>query len=264
MADEVELSIQGEVAFVRLRRPEQLNAMRGIMFDQLRKVAQKLEDHPPQFVVLVGEGQHFCAGLDRDPTDPLLAMFQQHARQRDANGAQQLLSRLRLSFDALARVNCPVIAAVEGKCHGVGLELALVADLRVVAENASLRYDDGRYGVLPGLGGLVRGMRWLGPARMNEAVLTSTPIPVQEARQLGLINRISSSGGALSSALELVQEMRKVAPMTRKQTLLALRAIAKPSQEQLENEVGAAVRTWIAAEWPSALQAVKEGREPSW
>jgi enoyl-CoA hydratase len=264
MADEVELSIQGEVAFVRLRRPEQLNAMRGIMFDQLRKLAQRLEDNPPQFVVLVGEGSHFCAGLDRDPTDPLLAMFQQMARQRDANGAQQLLSRLRLSFDALARVNCPVIAAIEGKCHGVGLELAMVADLRVAAEDVSLCYDDGRYGVLPGLGGLVRGMRWLGPARLTEAVLTAVPLPLQEARQLGLVNRITPKGAALSGALELVHEMRRTGPLTRKQTLLALRAIAKPSQEQLENEVGAAVRTWIAAEWPSALQAVKEGREPSW
>lgn len=264
MAEDVELSLQGGVAFVRLKRPEKQNMLRGATFDQVRKIIQKLDDSPPQFAVISGEGEHFCAGLDREPTDPLISAFMQLSRQREANGAQQMVTRLKLTFDAISRLNCPVIVAIEGDCHGLGMELALAADLRVAAEGSSLRFDDGRYGLLTGLGAISRGMRLLGPARLMEAVMTGGAIPLPDARVIGLVNRLTPRGGALSGALELVQEMRKIAPQARKQTLLALRAMSKTSQELTDIEVGAAVRTWIAAEWPEALRAVKEGREPSW
>ncbi|MEQ1505092.1 MAG: enoyl-CoA hydratase/isomerase family protein, partial [Myxococcota bacterium] len=148
MADEVELSVQGEVALIQLRRPSHGNALRGPMFDTIRKLGLKLADAPPRYVVLAGEGSDFCAGLDADPADPLYQSFEPMIRSRDAHRAQELVSRVRSAFDTLGRLPCPVIAAIEGRCHGPGLELALVADLRIGSSAATYRLADGRAGLL--------------------------------------------------------------------------------------------------------------------
>lgn len=265
MGDEVELSIQGDVALVQLRRPQHGNALRGGTFDVLRKLALKLSDSPPRFVVLSGEGSDFCVGLDRDSADPLYATFEQFVRQRDAHRAQEIVTRLRGSIDAFSRLPCPVIAAVEGRCHGAGLELALIADLRVAAEGATFRFAEGHHGLVSGLGGLVRGTALLGPGRAMDLVLTGREVDVAEARQLGLISRRVPTGSALSSALEVVQELRRTPGTARTQALLALRAIHhRLAAELFEQESQAAARTWISTDWKLAHDAVRQGKEPSW
>lgn len=264
MADDVELSIQGEVALVRLCRPAKGNALRGAIFDTLRKLALKLADSPPRYVVLTGEGPDFCVGLDRDPADPMYVMFEQMVRQRDAHRAQETVTRIRGSFDVFARLPCPVIAAIEGRCHGAGLEFAMVADFRVVARGASLRFVEGHHGLVSGLGGLVRASTLIGPVRSMDLVLSGTPIDGEEARRIGLASRVAPDGGTLSSALELVQELRRTPTIARTQALLALRSIHhRLAADLFEQESQAAARTWIANDWQQALQAVGQGKDPS-
>jgi enoyl-CoA hydratase/carnithine racemase len=265
MADDVELSIHGEVAMVQLRRPFRGNALRGTMFDQLRKIALKLSDAPPKFVVLAGEGSDFCTGLDRDPADPLYQAFEPMVRGRDAFRTQELIARLRGTFDAIGRLPCPVIAAVEGRCLGAGFELALVADVRIASETAVFQFNDAAWGLVTGLGGLTRATLLLGGGRATDRVLTGRPIDHEEALTLGLVTRVAPGGSALSAALELVHELRRSAPGARTQGLLALRAIqSRGLGEMLEQESQAAARTWIQGEWQAALKAAKDLPEPSW
>jgi enoyl-CoA hydratase/carnithine racemase len=255
MADDVELSVSGEVATILLRRPTLGNALRGAMFDQLRKIGLKLTDNPPRFVVIGGEGPDFCVGLDRDRADSLYQQFEPVVRSRDAFRTQELLTRLRSSFDLLGRAPCPIVAAIEGRCAGAGLELALVADVRVVAEDAVLAFDDVQHGLVTGLGGLVRAVNAVGGARTMERVLTGRPITAAEALELGLASRVAPKGGAMSAALELVQEMRRGSTIARTQALLAVRAIqGRLANDLLEQESQAAARTWIAPDWQNALQ----------
>jgi enoyl-CoA hydratase len=265
MAQDVELSMHGEVAMIQLRRPFRGNALRGTMFDQLRKITLKLADSPPAYVVITGEGQDFCVGLERDPEDPLYRSLEPIVRARDAFRVQELLTSMRSPFDGLSRLPCPVLCAIEGRCHGAGLELALATDLRICGESASLRFEDAAWGLLTGLGGLTRAMQLLGPSVALDHLLTTRPIPVDEGLQLGLVSRVSPSGGSLSAALEVVHDLRRASPIARTQALLAMRAIqSKALPEMLQHEVQAAARTWIGSDWPAALKAAKEGREPTW
>ena len=265
MAEEVELSIQGEVALLQLRRPDHGNALRGTMFDALRRIGLRLSDAPPRYVVLTGEGADFCAGLSDDPNDPLWQLFDPMVRGRDAHRAQELVVRMRASFEALARLPCPVIAAVEGRCHGAGLDLALVADLRIASSAATFAFSEGRRGVVTGFGGLARATVLIGAGKTAELALLGETIGAEEAQRLGLVTRIVADGSALSSALEVVAAMRHTSPTARLQTLLALRSMSsRVHHDHLDAETQAAARTWIATDWQEALKALGEGREPSW
>ncbi len=265
MGDEVELSIQGEVAFVQLRRPQHGNAFRGPMFDQLRKIALRLQDVPPRFLVLSGEGDDFCRGLVLDGSDPLYSMLEPMVRSRDAYRVQEVVSRLRGAFEAIARLPCPVIAAIEGRCHGVGLDLALVADFRVASELSTFAMPGPRWGVLTGLGGLTRLTLLMGQARTNHFVLTGTEIDAPQALAAGILSNIVPAGSARAACLDLVAELRRANPTARLQGLLATRGIQnRLASELFEHEVQAAARTWITGDWQQGLQAVGAGEEPSW
>jgi enoyl-CoA hydratase/carnithine racemase len=265
MPEEVELSVSGEVATVLLRRPAKGNALSGAMFDQLRKIGLRLTDTPPRFVVVTGEGPDFCVGLERDSSDSLYQSLDTVVKTRDGFRMQELLVRLRASFDLLGRVPCPVIAAIEGRCLGAGLELALTADVRVIAEDATLAFDDARYGLVTGLGGVVRAVGALGSARTLDRLLTGRPFPAREAESLGLAARVVPPGSALAGAKAMIDEMRRASPVARTQGLLAVRGVsARLASELLEQETQTAARTWIAPDWQAALQANKDKREPSW
>lgn len=258
MNEDVALSIEGEVAMVQLRRPDQGNALRGSTFEILRKIGLRLADSPPRFVILHGEGADFCTGLDTHLEDPLYTLFEPVVRNKDAYRAQEFVTRIRGTLDVISRVGCPVIAAIEGRCHGAGLELALAADLRVCSNDATFRIADTRIGLVTGLGGLTRLSTLVGPSRATDLVLTGAEVDAREAKALGLVNRTCPAGSALTTALDLVHEMRRGTNTARLQALLALRHIQQQRAADLvEHESQAGARTWIAAEW-QALLAHKE------
>ncbi|HHO52187.1 MAG TPA: enoyl-CoA hydratase/isomerase family protein [Deltaproteobacteria bacterium] len=265
MADDVQLSVQGGVAFIQLNRPSTGNAILGPMFDSLRKIVLKLADAPPQFLVLSGEGADFCTGLELEAGDPLYGMLESMMSSRDAYRVQELITRLRGTFDAMGRLPCPIIAAIEGTCHGAGLELALIADLRIASDEATFALPGVRSGLLTGLGGLVQLSLLVGPARAAALTLTGSTLDASEAMSLGLVSRLCPPGMARAGALDLVAEMQRTSPTARRQTLLAHRAIRQKMAEGLfEHESQCAARTWISGEWQQGLSARRSGREPSW
>lgn len=250
MADDLELSIQGEIALLQLRRTAHGNALRGATFDQLRKSALRLTDAPPRFVVLHGEGADFCVGLEADPSDALYEAFRGPAAAKDAYRTQEIVGRIRSALDALGRLPCPVVAAIEGRCHGAGLALALVADLRVATTAATFRFAEAQSGLVTGFGGLTRLTMLLGASRATDLALTGAELDARTAATIGLADRICPPGSALTTALDVVQEMRRASPVARQQALVAIRAIRNATAESVaEHETQAAARTWIASEW---------------
>jgi enoyl-CoA hydratase/carnithine racemase len=248
--DDVELSIQGEMAFVRLRRPDQGNALRGVTFDALRKVGLRLQDTPPRYVLITAEGADFCTGLDPDPQDPLYALFEPVARSRDAHRAAEIVGRLRSSLETLSRLPCPVIAAIEGRCWGAGLALALVADLRIAASDATFCAGETHRGVLEGLGTLTRLAVSTGPARALDLTLTRRVVTAQEFAAMGLVSRVVAPGEAMSQAIELAHELKRQGTAARQQTLLTLRSMLVRLEKELGPlETEGAARAWVSGEF---------------
>jgi len=221
---------------------------------QMRKIVVRLGDRPPDLVVLTAEGDDFSIGLPSQRDEPLYDAFEKLIPQRDAFRAQELIKRLRSSIDAWGRLPCPIVAVVRGRCEGAGLALALAADFRVGAEDASLSVPDVQRGLISGLGTLSRLAVLLGTSRTMTAVLTRASWTGTQAHQLGLFTRVTPVRDVDAAAEVLVAELMDTPSHTRQQGLLTLRTLQDGLvRATIEAETEAAARTWIRGEWVEHL-----------
>jgi enoyl-CoA hydratase len=117
------------------------------------------------------------------------------------------------TYDRLARLTKPSIAAVNGLAFGGGLELALACDLRVVARGARLGVPEIKLGLLPGAGGTQRLARLLPAAVTKHMLMTGDPISAEEAHRLGLVNEVVDDGTALAAAERLAERLATGPPL---------------------------------------------------
>ena len=196
--DSVLVESDGPVFVVTMNRPERRNAVDGPMAAALRDAFVRFErDDTLRVAVLCGAGGHFCAGADlRSMSDPA------RRNELDPDGAgtgPMGPSRLALTK--------PVIAAVSGYAVAGGLELALIADLRVVERDATFGVFCRRWGVPLIDGGTVRLPRIVGMGRALDLILTGRPVGADEALAMGLASRVVATGEARAAAIALAREI---------------------------------------------------------
>uniref|UniRef100_UPI0037E7FF60 enoyl-CoA hydratase EchA19 n=1 Tax=Semicossyphus pulcher TaxID=241346 RepID=UPI0037E7FF60 len=190
---------RGCVVTVGINRPEVRNAVNQ---ETARRLLEELEafDSDPDLnvAVLHGKGGNFCAGYDLKELANHTASLKLEQDVTKGPGPMGP-SRLQLSK--------PLIAAVGGFAVAGGLELALLADLRVVEESAVMGVFCRRFGVPLIDGGTVRLPHVIGLSRALDLILTGRPIGAQEALAYGLANRVVPDGQALQAALQLAEEI---------------------------------------------------------
>jgi 3-hydroxypropionyl-coenzyme A dehydratase len=179
----IQLEPQGEIALLRINRPEALNAMNIDVISELSRTVDIVgTDEGIKVVIITGAGEKsFCAGADISymmNIDPITA-------EKYASSAQSVLNKIE-------RLEKPVIAAVNGYALGGGCELAMVCDIRIASSNAKMGQPEVTIGIPPGWGGTQRLMRLVGPAKAKELVFTGRMISAEEALQLGLVNSVIS------------------------------------------------------------------------
>ena len=179
----IQLEPQGEIALVRINRPEALNAMNIDVVSELSRTMDIVgADESIKVVIITGAGEKsFCAGADISymvNIDPITA-------EKYASSAQSVLNKIE-------RLDKPVIGAVNGYALGGGCELAMVCDIRIASSNAKLGQPEVTIGIPPGWGGTQRLMRLVGPAKAKELVFTGKMVSAEEAFQLGLVNSVIS------------------------------------------------------------------------
>jgi len=204
---------EGPVCRITLNRPDRRNAVHRPMATALRLAFERFEaDAALRVAVLHGVGGHFCAGAD-------LAAVADPALRNELDpqgGAHAPMGPTRMALSK------PLIAAIEGYAVAGGLELALLADLRVADADATLGVFCRRWGVPLIDGGTVRLPRIVGMGRALDLILTGRPVGADEALAMGLVNRVVPCGGALQAALRLAHELAAFP----QQCLLADRASA--------------------------------------
>lgn len=252
MAD-VQLTMEGDVAFVQIASNRPGNPITGGMFDELRKMSVRLGDSPPSFVVLCSPGPDFSTGLALEPGDSLLTAISGMLQNRDAYRVGELVAQLQGAFAAIGRLPCPILAAVEGRCLGAGFEFALNADVIVGSRDSTYGLPGVRDGVVTGLGGLSRLHLALDPPAAQLHAMLGAPLTAEQALQHGLISRTCDPGSALTAVLDIIAELRKVSVPARLQTLLVLREMLDVQMAPLlDKERSAAARTWITGDWKRA------------
>ena len=179
----IQLEPQGEIALLRINRPEALNAMNiDVIAELSRSVDIVGADESIKVVIITGTGEKsFCAGADISymvNIDPITA-------EKYASSAQSVLNKIE-------HLEKPVIGAINGYALGGGCELAMVCDIRIASNNAKLGQPEVTIGIPPGWGGTQRLLRLVGPAKAKELVFTGRMVSAEEAFQLGLVNNVIS------------------------------------------------------------------------
>jgi enoyl-CoA hydratase len=196
--------LDGGIAVLRLQHGK-VNALSVEVLTQLDHLASGLAEELPRAVVVTGGERVFAAGADitqfvRDPDAEPLELAPPE-RVGEIGGA------FLRALNAVAALQCPTIAAVEGVALGGGCELALACDFRVAAEGARFGQPEILLGIIPGGGGTQRLARLVGVSRAKDLVFSGRAVELEEARSIGLVDRTAPKGGALDVAIGWAREL---------------------------------------------------------
>lgn len=202
------LEIEEGVALLKVNRPPALNALNTDVLLELISAFQELDNNEKvRVIILSGEGKAFVAGAD---IKEMLPMNPVEARKHSETG--------HTLMNLMEKVEKPIIAAVKGFALGGGMELAMACDFIFASENAKFGQPEINLGLIPGFGGTQRLARLIGKARAKELIFTGGMISAQEAKELGIVNRIFSPE-------ELLTEVKKVAALIASKGALSLRLV---------------------------------------
>jgi len=223
MEQRVTVTIEGGVADVRLSRPDKINALDGAMFAAIVDTGEKLkEDRSVRAVVLSGEGRGFCAGLDfgsfqamaGDGGDGGAGDGERPREERSTRGIADTDGRIthlgQQSAYVWQELEVPVIAAVHGVALGGGCQIALGADIRIVAPDARFSVLEIRWGLIPDMTGTAMLPLLVGLDVAKELTFTGRMVSGEEAVRIGLATRVSNT--PLDDALALAREIAAKSP----------------------------------------------------
>jgi enoyl-CoA hydratase/carnithine racemase len=268
MSDRVSCSIQDGVADVRLTRPEKRNAIDLAMLESLIAAGEALHrDSTVRAVVLSGEGRSFCAGLDISVFQGLGGKngvgggsFADAALARHPGGIASVAQR---SVTVWTTLPVPVIAAVHGHALGGGLQLALGADIRIVAPDAQLAVLEMRWGLIPDMSGSQMLPELVGRDVAKELTFTGRIVSGEEAHRLGLATRLSET--PREDALALAQEIATKSPSALRGAKALLDMAGRASiEEGLVAEQEMQRRLIGSADQVEAIMSYLESRTPRW
>jgi enoyl-CoA hydratase/carnithine racemase len=195
MGELVEYRREGGVAVIRLNRPP-VNALSEELSADLLAAFTRAQDPEVRAVVVTGH-PHFAAGAD-------IKGFQASFEAGTDDHMASSLVRAVAVLDQLAK---PTIAAINGFALGGGLELAMGADFRFLAEDAKLGQPEIRLGLIPGAGGTQRLPRLVGFQRAKEMVMSGRQVGAEEALRIGLADRVYAGDQLMEETMKAAAEL---------------------------------------------------------
>lgn len=245
------------IATVVMNRPERLNALNNELAIAVNEAFGRLaQDSRVNVVVLTGAGRAFCAGGD------LAAL----GKSRQAGTIQDVEPLLRAGMQMVLKMRAmpqPVIAAVNGVAAGAGMNIALAADIRIAAEEATFGQTFAKVGLFPDYGGTFFLPELVGAAKASELFYTGDLIDAKTALQIGLVNQVVP-------AAQLEETVKTLALKIARGPALAIRAVKRTlfaSQEKelalaLENEVREQMRCFLSEDCSEGIRSFFEKRPP--
>jgi enoyl-CoA hydratase len=248
----VELTKLGNLALLRLNRPESLNALSFAILREISSALTEVSTWQIRGLIITGAGEKsFCAGADIKELRgrPLID------QKRGAEFGQR-------TFVQVARLPFPSIAAINGFAFGGGLELALACTFRLATPNAKLGLPEIKLGLIPGYGGTQRLARLIGEARALEMILLGRSVNADEAERFGLINRVVT-GDAVEAATRFAEEFSSYSMLALQFAREAVtRALDVPIDEGLKIEADLSTLAYRTADAEEGMAAFMEKRKP--
>lgn len=235
---------------ITLNRPEKRNALNQSMLNALDRTFSEVEaDKEIRTVMLRGEGQSFCSGIDL-----------REIREMGGSGVtfEQVLHRIET-------LPVPVIAAIHGATLTGGLVLTLACDLRIATESARLGMTPARIGYLPSYAIFRRFVEIVGPAATAEIMYLADPLDGTRARDIGLVHRVVPDGKLEQAGTEWAEKIAGNAPLSVRAMKTAIKRVISTAFEVEHadiDEMGNRVRSSNDAK--EGIRAFLEKRKPVW
>lgn len=239
------------VLLVTLDRPEARNAVNAALAEGVSAAMDRLDADPDLRVgILTGAGGTFCAGAD-------LKAFVRG--ERPYAGRRGFAGLVELPPEK------PLIAAVEGYALAGGCEIVLACDLVVAAETAVLGITEVRRGLVAAGGGLLRLPERIPYHLAMELALTGAHVPAPRMAELGLVNRLVPTGGALDAALALAGEITANGPLAvRTSKRIVVETLGRPAAEKWSRQQELVAPIATSADAREGATAFAEKRPPVW
>ena len=257
MTNSLEVETDGRLRLLRLNRPERKNALTG---ELLRSIASAIRDAARDddvwALALTGNGDAFCSGLDLAADDS----DQDGADQDDGADAAD-------NFANVMRVECekPILAGINGVAVGIGVSLAMAADIRIAAPSARFHPGYARVATSPDGGATVTISQALGYEGAMRFFLEQRMVSATEARERGLVGEVTESDAEFEARfLDYGQMLAGIAPIAAQQTKRLVSRVTTPADlpAHLEEEIRLALRGLSSNDAREAIRAMATKEPP--
>jgi enoyl-CoA hydratase/carnithine racemase len=246
---------RGAVRHVVMRRAEKRNALNGELIGGLAEAFEEAAvDDSVRVVVIRGDGPMFSSGMD-------LAGLRELSENPET--LRQFRRPILHAWNLLEEMTKPTICQIHGACLGGAFELALAADMRVMAEDAVAGIMEVRVGLLPDVGGCSRLPSVVGLGLAKELIMTGSVIDGHEAHRIGFANRIAPADELDAATEALANELLACAPMAVGLAKRVMDSAAKPAlATTLEQEVTAQAQLAATEDFAEGTRAFFDKRDP--
>lgn len=250
MADEITYETDGHIGVLTLNRPDVHNALNRAAYDGLERTVRECTD---RVLIITGAGRSFCSGDD----------VKEIMGGGAATEPKVVPPRTTPAADALLHTDVPVIAAVNGPAVGWGMELALLADIRVASTRAKFGELFVKRGLCSDVAGIGRLAQLVGREAAAELLLTGDVIDAEAARALGLVRHIAEPDALLDTAHALAERIAGNPPLAVRKLKAGLRRALDPDWAELGVWVSESLTELFATEdHREGVRAFIEKREP--
>lgn len=212
-------SLDNGIANVRLNRPAKHNAINDSLILELEQLFDTLTDDV-RVIVLTGEGDNFCAGLD--------------LAEHQAREPFEVVKHSRMwhrVFSKMEQCGVPIVAVLRGAVIGGGLELAATAHVRIAEDSTYFRLPEGRHGIFVGGGASVRVARIISPGRMADMMLTGRTLDADEGERQGLAHYRVGNGEGEAKAQQLAESIAQNSAISNWAMVTAIGRIANMASD---------------------------------
>jgi enoyl-CoA hydratase len=246
---------KGQIRFITINRPSQLNALNKETIEELHHALGDADaDRNTGVIILTGSGEKsFVAGAD----------IKEFADFSIAQGGELAMNGQKILFSFIENMTTPVIAAVNGFALGGGLELAMASHIRVASSNARMGLPEVSLGVIPGYGGTQRLAQLVGRGKANEMVFTAGMIKADEALTWGLVNYVVEPEELLAKAEEIALKILNNSATAIASAIRAINANFEDGVNGYETEIEEFGKCFGTADFKEGTGAFLEKRKPN-
>jgi enoyl-CoA hydratase len=247
-------SLENGIFTITINRPDKLNALNKTVIEELSTALDEVYNKKEiKCAIITGAGQKaFVAGAD---ITEFLTL--------DASGGAALAAKgQEMVFNKIENCLKPVIAAVNGFALGGGCELAMSCHFRLASENAKFGQPEVNLGLIPGYGGTQRLAQLVGKGKAMELLMTANMIDAHEAKQLGLVNHVTTADALLNQTKNILEIVMTKGPNAIGKVIAAVNAYYSHSKNGFDEEVKLFGDCFGTDEMKEGVNAFLEKRKP--